>query len=85
MAYEVKWSETALKQLEKLDITWSKRIVNKIESITKDPFSFVNKLKGFDIFRLRVGDYRVLMNIENNKMMIFVLEVGHRSVVYRKY
>ena len=85
MKYEVSWTETSLKQLEKLDKTTAKRIVEKTESISKDPFRFVKKLTGFDLYRLRVGDYRIIMSIEKGKMIIFVLEVGHRSNVYRKY
>jgi len=85
MSYEVKWAEVFLKQLDKLDKNLSERIIDKVESIVEDPFSFVKKLKGFDLYRLRVGDYRVIMSIERNKLLIFVLEVGHRSAIYRKY
>lgn len=85
MAYEVKWTDTALKQLKKLDIQVVKRIINKVETITKDPFSFVEKLKGFDLYKLRIGDYRVIMGIESDKMIIFVLEAGHRSIIYGRY
>jgi mRNA interferase RelE/StbE len=85
MRYEVKWAETSLKQLEKLDRSAAKRIVDKVEFISEDPFMHIQKLRGFDLYRLRVGDYRVIMSIERKKMIVFVLEVGHRSVIYRKY
>lgn len=85
MKYEVKWTKTSLDQLKKLDKNIAKRVMDKVEEITKNPFNFVKKLKQFNLFRLRVGDYRVIMSIENKKMIIFVLEVGHRSVIYRNY
>ena len=85
MKYEVKWTKTSLDQLKKLDKNIAKRLIDKVEEITKNPFNFVKKLKQFNLFRLRVGDYRVIMSIENKKMIIFVLEVGHRSVIYRNY
>ncbi len=85
MAYEAVWSEASLKQLGKLEKTIIDRITRKVQTAAKNPFLFVQKLQGLDLYRLRVGDYRVIMNIENNKMVIFILEVGHRSVVYRKY
>lgn len=85
MPYEIKWAEKAIIELEKLDKTLAKRIIKKIESIADDPFSFVIKLRGFELYRLRVGRYRIIMSIENKKMIIFVLEVGHRSSIYRKY
>ena len=85
MKYQVKWTDVSLKQLDKLSKNISERIIDKVESITDDPFSFVTKLKGFDLYRLRAEDYRIIMSIEKNKMLIFVLEIGHRSKVYRKY
>lgn len=46
---------------------------------------FVKRLKGFNLYALRVGDYRVIMSIENKLLVIFVLDVVHGSVIYRKY
>lgn len=85
MKYEVRWTETSLRQLKKLDERVAKRIVDKVESISENPFAHVQKLKGFSLYRLRVGEYRVIMSIERERMVVFVLEVGHRSTVYRKY
>jgi mRNA interferase RelE/StbE len=85
MKYEVRWTESSLKQLGKLDKSVAKRIVDKMEFISEDPFAHVQKLSGLGLYRLRVGDYRVIMSIERGKMIVFVLEVGHRSVIYRKY
>jgi len=85
MTYEVRWTDTSIKQLKKLDKNIAKRIIEKVEFITRDPFLFVKKLKGFDLYRLRVGDYRIIMSIQKKRMLIFVLELGHRSIIYQKY
>jgi mRNA interferase RelE/StbE len=85
MVYDVRWTKTALRQLEKLDTKIAGRIINQVESISDDPFKSVKRLSGFNLYSLRVGDYRVIMSIQGKKMFIFVLEVGHRSSVYRKY
>jgi len=85
MKYEVKWTKTSIDQLKKLDKTIAERIIDKVEKISENPFNYVKKLREFDLFRLRIGDYRIIMSIEKNKMIIFVLEVGHRRVIYRKY
>ena len=85
MKFEVKWTEASLRQLEKLDKSIAKRIVDKVESASEDPFTYVQNLKRFGLYRLRVGDYRVIISIERKKMIVFVLEVGHRSVIYQKY
>jgi mRNA interferase RelE/StbE len=85
MQYKVAWSETFKIQLKKFDKSLAKRIIDKVESITKDPFKFVKRLKGTDLYRLRVGNYRVIMSIESGNLIIFVLDVGHRKAIYRKY
>lgn len=85
MVYEISWSDTSVRQLEKLDAKTAGRILKKIESIAENPFLFVKRLEGFPLFSLRIGDYRAVMSIENSRMVVFILEVGHRSVVYRGY
>ncbi len=85
MTYEIRWTGTSIKQLEKLDKRIAERIIQKVVKASNDPFKFVEKLSGFSLYRLRAGDYRIVMSIEVNRMTIFVLEVGHRSTVYRKY
>ncbi|MEW6222352.1 MAG: type II toxin-antitoxin system RelE/ParE family toxin [Candidatus Hadarchaeota archaeon] len=85
MKYEVRWTEASLRQLKKLDKRTAGRIFDKVESISQNPFAYVQKLMGLGLYRLRVGEYRVIVSIERKKMVVFVLEVGHRSVVYRKY
>ncbi len=84
MAYRVVWSEASLKQLEKLEKAIIDRITRKVETAAENPFLFVQKLHGLGLYRLRVGDYRVVMDIENNKMVIFILEVGHRKNIYKR-
>ena len=71
--------------MEKLDSLTARRIVEKLEEVWEDPFSFVIKLSGLDLYRLRVGDYRVIMKIESGRIIIFIIDIGHRSSVYRKY
>lgn len=85
MKYKVLWTRTSLKQVEKLDKKTATRIIDKVDDVSEDPFLFVKKIAGFDLYRLRVGDYRVIMSIQKNKMIIFVLQVGHRGKIYKKY
>ncbi len=72
MVYDIAWSETSVRQMEKLAKKIADRITKKVENIAANPFDFVKKLQGFDLYRLRIGDYRVIMSIENNRMIIFV-------------
>ena len=86
--YTVKYSSSAKKEIEKLSVEVGKRIKNAIEEMTDDPYSHVKKLKtssNSPIYSLRVGEYRVIMAIENSQLIILVLEVGNRSKIYRKF
>lgn len=80
--YEIEFSKTAEKQLYKLDKETQSRIISALERIRIRPHSFVKRLVGSPYFRLRVGDYRVILDIQNDKLIIFVIEVGHRKNVY---
>jgi len=88
MSWNISWSPTAQKQLEKIyksDKTTARRIVTKLDGIVDDPFAFTDKLQGSGLRKLRVGVYRVIMSLEEQKITIFVVEVGHRSNVYERY
>ncbi len=85
MRYVVRWTKTSLGQLGKLEKSVASRILDKVESVSNDPFAHVQKLAGIGLYRIRVGEYRVIMSIESGKMIIFVLEIGHRRTIYRKF
>ncbi|MGI0141821.1 MAG: type II toxin-antitoxin system RelE family toxin [Candidatus Micrarchaeales archaeon] len=84
MSYQVTWSQRSRTDLEALDNKISKRIIAKVESIKEQPFSYVKHLVGVPLYSLRIGDYRVIMDIKNKEMVIFVIKIGHRSKVYGK-
>jgi len=80
--FEIEFSESAEKQLYKLDKQIQIRIVSTLDRIRVRPYPFVKKLVGSPYFRLRVGDYRVILDIKEDKLLIFVIELGHRSNIY---
>jgi mRNA interferase RelE/StbE len=82
MPYEILFSDTAAEDLGSLDVTMAKRVKRKLETIRSNPYLYVKGLSGIDLFSLRVGDYRVILDIKNNKMIIFVVKVAHRKGVY---
>jgi mRNA interferase RelE/StbE len=84
MTFEVRWTESSFKKLQKLDPIIRKRIIEKVKDAAEDPFLFASKLTGVNLYSIRVGDYRVIMTIEMGKMVILVIDVGHRSRIYRK-
>lgn len=80
--YLIKIVPKAEKEIEGLDPKAQDRIFSKIESLSKNPLSVqVVKLKNTDCYRVRVGDYRIIYEIDND--VIYVLKVGHRKDVYK--
>lgn len=84
MPYEVIWSEKSKDDLGRLDKKGENRIVAKVESIKQNPFAFVKRLTGVELFSLRAGDYRVIMDIQRDKLIIFIVTVGHRKDIYKR-
>lgn len=84
MTYEVTFSDFADKQLSKLPLDVQDRIISTIKRCQIRPYSHVKKLVGSKYFRLRVGDYRVIMDVIDNKLIIHIVEVGHIKKVYKK-
>jgi len=82
MRFEIFWDEQALRDLEKLELILRKRIVGKIETLANNfTFHEIKKLQGFDGYRARVGDYRVIFRIIGDRLII--LKVIHRKKAYR--
>jgi mRNA interferase RelE/StbE len=84
ISYTIILPENIQKSLNKLPPEVRERIVQKIHDIREDPFRYVIPDKGTDYHRLRVGNYRVIMKIENGKMVIIVVRIDNRSNVYKK-
>ncbi len=82
MTYEVKIKPKALKQLDKLPKDITERILKKIIFIKDTPQSFMKKLESKDIWSLRVGDYRALIDVFESKKILEVVKVGHRREIY---
>ena len=81
--YELIYSDKILRQLKKLDILISDRILKTLERIKIRPHYYVKSLSGSPRFRLRVGEYRIILDIQNKKLIILVLELGHRKNIYK--
>lgn len=82
--YEILFSETAFKHLKKLQKHIQKRIISVLERIRVRPCAFLRKLAGFPYFRLRVGDYRVIIDVRKKQLIVFVIEIGHRKKIYKR-
>lgn len=86
MAYAIQFKPAALRQLEKLPRSAQRRISEKIGMLRDDPFpAGCKKLAGIpEGWRVRVGDYRVVYQVQPGILLVLVLAVGHRREVYRQ-
>ncbi|AAM03503.1 TPA: type II toxin-antitoxin system RelE/ParE family toxin [Methanosarcina acetivorans] len=83
MRFQIVWSKPAAEQLRKLDRPLAKRIFRKVSELQEDPFRYVTKLVGSPNYRLRIGDYGVILEIQGSLLVILVLKVGHRRDIYK--
>ena len=81
--YELIYSPSALKQLEKLEHNIKERVVVALERLRIRPESCdIKKLVGMQGYRFRVGDYRIIFDMEKYRLIILVLQIGHRKNIY---
>jgi len=89
VSYSVEFTEGAVKQLKKMDRFTRTMILNWISKHldgTDDPFVSGHALTGdkTGLWRYRIGDYRIISKIDKGKLIILLLEIGHRSSIYER-
>jgi mRNA interferase RelE/StbE len=88
MTFSVIYTTRARRDLKQLPREITQKCIRVISNIKEDPFPFVKKLKGSrqaPLYSLRIGEYRAILSIENDRLILFIVEIGHRSSIYRKY
>ena len=81
--YSIIFSDLSLKQLKKFSKEVQLRIISTIKRCRVRPYVHVKKLVDNPYFRLRVGNYRVIMDIKENELKILVVKIGHRKDIYK--
>lgn len=82
MTYAIEWSPRSVKELAKLEKPLSKRILQKILEIRETPEQYLKRLTDDPRWSLRVGDYRILVNLNVSEQKIQILTLGHRKNIY---
>ncbi|MCK4796420.1 MAG: type II toxin-antitoxin system RelE/ParE family toxin [Spirochaetes bacterium] len=88
MSYKVEYTSKAKIDLKKLSLEVAQNIILSLNGFKAEPYSYVKKIKGtknHPLYTHRVGEYRVILGIEDERLLILVIEVGHRGRIYRKY
>lgn len=89
MVWKIEFDPAAIKELRKLDPPTARRIISFLRepvAILDDPRSIGQALSGGklgDFWKYRVGDWRIITNIEDKRLLILVLRVGNRREIYK--
>ena len=85
--YKVLFSGEAENSLKKLDKTTIRRIFTALEQLSENPFKNPNakKMKGKkgNYYRLRVGNFRIIYELRNNELIIYIVRIGPRGDIYK--
>ncbi len=84
MGYSLFFADKAQKQLSKLSKAQASRIIDKVESITEDPYRYVESCEGYPYYHQRIGNFRVIIDLNDTDKIIEVLKVGPRKNVYER-
>ena len=82
--YTVKVAKAADRQIDALDGSVRPRVIRAIQALKEEPRpAGCKKLVGADLWRIRIGFYRVVYTINDGNLMVLVVKVGHRREIYR--
>lgn len=82
-SYKLVFKRSVKKDLRKIDSAHLGAILNRIKTLTKDPRPpGCKKLKGQDVYRVRQGNYRIVYEIMDDRLVVIIVAVGSRGRVY---
>lgn len=84
MSYGIKWNPKPSKYLEKLPKEIASRILGKVDIIKDNPFRYLEHYEGADVYKLRIGNYRLLIDVDFSNKILRIRVVEHRSRVYER-
>jgi mRNA interferase RelE/StbE len=86
MAFKIELAPAAYRALKKLDDGTAQRIADAINELAADPRpAGMKKLAGEDdLYRIRVGEYRIIYRVEKRRLVVLVVTIGHRREIYRR-
>lgn len=83
-SYELAFKKSVAKDLRAFPKPDVQRILRRIDALADDPRpAGCEKLSGQERYRVRQGDYRVVYEIQDDRLMVLIVRIGHRREVYR--
>lgn len=84
MTYSVFIQKSAQKALSRIPVREQNRIIEAIRALAGEPRPLGSKkLSGRDAWRIRIGDYRVIYEIQDRQLIVLIVAIGHRKEIYR--
>jgi mRNA interferase RelE/StbE len=81
--YKIIIPPNAEKQIHKLNKEIQHRIIIYLQKLVSEPMRYLIKLHDLPYYKARIGDYRVIINMNNDEMILLVIKVDHRKKVYQ--
>jgi len=83
--YKIHWKKSATKELTSLNIKEIPKIVKSVSLLSQNPFpNGVAKLKESNyLYRIRVGDYRIIYSVDTDNKQVIIEHIRHRSAAYK--
>lgn len=83
MSFLISFDKKAVKYLESLPTNISDRIINKFEEIKENPFRYIEHYEG-EYYKIRIGDYRALIDIDFKRKILFIRIIDKKGRVYKR-
>ena len=85
MTYSVVFKRSAMRQLKRLPQNIQRRIADAVDRLADNPrpHGYIQMETDDILYRIRVGDYRIVYEIIDNQLVVLVIRIGHRREVYR--
>jgi mRNA interferase RelE/StbE len=87
LSYNIEFSKESKKFLKKTDKDTARRIIHEVEKLKTNPFEHQSgkRMKGFEgkFYRLRVGSYRIIYEVVDEKLIISIVKIGPRGDIYK--
>jgi mRNA interferase RelE/StbE len=86
-SYRVELTKSAKKEFDKLPARIQNKVIEALSLLKEKPLSDLlqtKRLKGaLNLYRIRIGDYRIVYEVQKSRLLVLVIKVGHRREVYR--
>lgn len=84
MGYKVDWKPKPLKYLHSLSSKESSRIIDKVDEILTNPFRYLKHYEGSNLYKIRIGNFRLLVDMLHDKKLLVIQVLDKRGRVYKR-